>query len=121
MDKEKFDHRGLVALFFTGTGVGLTWMGDHATFEHPPRNAFENISTLTNVIGYKITANRIYADSLAFLAYVTVVLLILVTIRRLFEKHVFWPAKIRKMMKELALHRDLANQCNRTKLGDSIL
>jgi hypothetical protein len=121
MEKQKFDHRNLAAILFTGMGVGVTWIGDQATFVHPPRNVVENISTLTHVVGFKITAQRIYADALAFLFYLTIFLLVLVTVRRLLAKHVIWPAKIKKMMKELALHRDLANQFNRTKLGDSIL
>ena len=121
MEKQKFDHRNLAAILFTGMGVGVTWMGDQATFAHPPRNVFENISTLTHILGYKLTAQRIYADAIAFLFYLTIFLLVLVTVRRLLAKHVIWPAKIKKMMKELALHRDLANQFNRTKLGDWIL
>ena len=118
---QKFDHRNLAALLFTGMGVGVTWMGDQATFCHPPRNVFENLATLTQVAGYKLTAQRLYADALAFLFYVAVFLIVLVTVRRLFAKHVFWPAKVKKMMKELSLQRDLANQFNRSKLGDSIL
>jgi len=121
MDKEKFDPRNLAAMAFVGVALGVSWLGDQATFVRRPRSAMENLATLTHVLGYNLTRNRLYADGIAFSFYVVGLLIVLSFARKAIHRHIVFPKKIKKIMAELSLHRDLANQYNRNKLGESIL
>jgi hypothetical protein len=119
--KEEMDFRNLAALAFTGVSATAAWLGDRATFVRPPRNALENLATLTHVFGYRLTSDRLYSDCIAFGFYLVVLLLILSIARKALHRHVIVPQKMKKMMSDLSLHRDLANRYNRSKLGETIL
>jgi uncharacterized membrane protein YagU involved in acid resistance len=118
---DKTDIRACLAMIFTGISSCMTYVGDQVAFVRPPRGVLENLISLTHIVAYKFTDARLYADIIAYFTYAGMLLVMYLLVAKWIDKKVVWPRKLQKMMKELSLHKDLANQYNRSQRGDCIM